>query len=452
MDNASSIDASQRRPSARDLVTGRIAVRARQFPDLHLVPLDTGPLDARDSVLARAIDQAVARRWLTLAAVLRSRLDQPWDRVEAKVKAPLLVGAAQLLLLDRLPDHAIINAAVQWTKWRGRGKASGLVNAVLRRVSDLRAESLPGPIAPAALDRDVLPRHDGRAWRLKEAVFAEDPVDRLAEQTSHPTPLLAHWINAFGHEAAARLAMHDLVQPPITIAGLPPDTDEPALEPHREPGFFVLTGRGGELADLLDRHPGARVQDVTTAAAVTATADLRPNRIVDVCAGRGTKTRQLMAAHPESEIIATDVDPARAEILREQFDGAARVRVVDPDHLVQLAGTGDLVVLDVPCTNTGVLARRVEARYRFTDESLAALVDLQRQIIADALPLLASGGHLLYVTCSIEAAENERQIEWMARWHALETIRQSRRDPAGWPGDPPGTYADGGFHALLRST
>ena len=136
--------------------------------------------------------------------------------------------------------------------------------------------------------------------------------------------------------------------------------------------------------------------------------------------------------------------------LRETFDGHPRIEVVAFEALEGWRRRADLLVLDVPCSNTGVLARRVEAKYRFSPETLASLVDLQRQIIADTLSLLGDQGHLLYATCSIEDAENEKQAEWLVRWHPARIVSSVRRLPSSGPGDPPTQYSDGGFFALLK--
>lgn len=447
---------TQHTVSARDLVTSRLAARAEQFPDVDLVPLDVSRLSPRDAALARAIDQAVARRWLTLARIIDSRLDQDWDRLEPNVQAPLLVGAAQLLLMERLPDHAVINEAVNWTKHHARPKAGGLVNAVLRRIAALRGDILPHmPGSP--LQRDRLELEDGRARMLTEAVFDSDPVRLLAQQTSHAEALIAHWAAAFGFEAAHSLAMHNLVQPPIIMTGLPAAaTATPGLIPHDEPGFFVWQGSHDELVQLLAQHPGARVQDVTTAKSVACTKrmDPPPQTIIEVCAGRGTKTKQLALLHPQAQIIATDIDAARLSALRESTQGHDRITVIPFAELERYRGRADLIVLDVPCSNTGVLARRVEAKYRFSRESTAGVVKLQRQIIADAIPLLAgardrSAGWLLYATCSIEPAENQEQRDWIARWHKMTEVEGGLHMPRGVPGDPPASYADGGYHTLM---
>jgi 16S rRNA (cytosine967-C5)-methyltransferase len=171
--------------------------------------------------------------------------------------------------------------------------------------------------------------------------------------------------------------------------------------------------------------------------------------IIDVCAGRGTKTRQLAAIHPHARIIATDTDQARFNTLSEQFRGHPRVQVVEHGRLREFQEQADLIVLDVPCSNTGVLARRVEAKYRFGPASTSSLVDLQRQIIADSIPLLARAGRILYATCSIEAAENSAQADWTCKWHRMRIEAQQLTMPRGLPGEPATAYQDGGYFALL---
>jgi len=164
--------------NARDIVTARIAEQARQFPRLVIDPLDTQHLEARDAALAAAIDHAVMRRWLTLATVIDKQLAQPWDELEPKMQAILLVAAAQLMLLERLPDHAVINESVEWAKRDIRAKAGGMVNAVLRKVAGLRERIVaPDASAPAALphslpklhERDVLPEVARRGLRCLAA-------------------------------------------------------------------------------------------------------------------------------------------------------------------------------------------------------------------------------------------------------------------------------------------
>ena len=361
------------------------------------------------------------------------------------------MGAAQLLLMERLPDHAVINESVELAK-RRIPRAAGLTNAVLRRVAALRAGKVDRPQfsqTPGTIpDREELPLCDGRALRLTEPVFAEDPLARLAAQTSHPIDVLDRWSSRLGRAKAVELALHNLIHAPVIVAGLPPGL--PWCTPHDESGFCVFAGDREALEGVLADHPTGLVQDPSVARAVEATAGLMPGLIIEVCAGKGTKTRQLAELHRQARIIATDAKPARRALLAKAFSGNDRVRVVEPDELLPLAGQADLVVVDVPCSNSAVLARRVEARYRIDEPTLGSLVDLQRQIVADAMRHLSDAGHFLYSTCSLEPEENRGQVDWVMRWHRMRLRRTASLVPRGLPGDPPARYADGGFFALLQ--
>ena len=125
--------------------------------------------------------------------------------------------------------------------------------------------------------------------------------------------------------------------------------------------------------------------------------------------------------------------------------------VIPPDDLVlEASGRADLVLLDVPCSNSGVFARRVEARYRAGEKQLRRLVDIQRQILADAMRLVAPDGAILYATCSIDAIENEAHAPWLDRWHQFKVGATTRTLPRGLPGGPPTAWCDGAFAMLLE--
>jgi 16S rRNA (cytosine967-C5)-methyltransferase len=461
--------------TARDVVTKSLVSQCRRFPELGLGPLATSELDERDAALAHAIDSAVRKRWLTLVAVVESQLTRPWDRLQAEMQAVLLVGAAQLLLMQRVPAHAVLNESVSWAKSNVRGKAGGLVNAVLRRLAELRVDSSSSAnAAPAALEdsatagpgRDELPLETGEVLRLSTQVFSADPVERLAQQTSHVTSLIRQWAAQFGEPVGAAIARHSLVHPPLIIAGLTEEfaqaaaTEPPgAIVPHEQVGFAVFNGDRESLKRMLALSPTIRVQDPGSASAISAaTSSMNPGVIIDVCAGRGTKTRQLAQLHPKARIIASDADEDRMEHLRQTAtelnqaasqSRCARVDVVDRSELRQFDEQADLLVLDVPCSNTGVLARRPEAKYRYGEASLESLVDAQRQIIADSIPLLAPSGSLLYSTCSLDRAENQDQARWIERWHRMRVIRSGEQIPQGLPGESSTKYRDGGYWALL---
>ena len=433
----------------------RLSQHAQSWPRIDPPREETAELDPRDAALARMIERQAVRRWLTLKALLERQLTRPWSKVEPALQAALLGGAAQLFLMDRIPEHAAVAETVEWAKRRLRQGAGGMVNAVLRGLSGLRGERLDAA-AFAALDPeacDTLPLEDGGGWTLRKPVFSASPPERLAQRTGLPLNVLLRWINRFGMADARRLALHALVQPPIVVHGLPAGT--PGTQPMEGSPAVVWTGEHAGLLAALDTHPLARVQDLSSACAVQATAVLSPAVIVDACAGRGTKSIQLATLHPRAEVIASEPDEARRQSLagtveRARRGGAGRIRVAHGDDLKAFLGQADLLVLDVPCSNTGVLPRRVEAAHRMSPASMQSLVELQRRIVEEHLPLLKPGGALLYATCSLEPEENERQVEWItARLGKVQPMVE-RHDPCGLPGEPLAAYRDAAFLALWQ--
>lgn len=447
--------------SAREVVFRRIAQQTRRFPDLDLEPLRTEGLNERDAAFAHAIEDAVLRRWITLGYIAESSLSRPWVEAETKLQATLLVGAAQLLLLDRTAPHAAVDECVEWAKRSIRPGAGAIVNAVLRNIGRLSRDE-NGEIVRR--DRwndglDEIPLSDGTALALTDDVMPRDPLRRLSVATSHPLELLRAWMKRMPMRDVRRLALHGVATPPTILNTMflrEPGLVEGFSEAHGVPGHRVFTGTRAQLVDLLSSRNDVWVQDPASTLAITSVSDLRPSLIVDSCAGMGTKTRLLAYTFPEAEVIATDVSPARFDTLTRTFASHPRVRVVPHKSLGDYNGRADLVVLDVPCSNSGVLARRVEARYRFDETRVRELAGIQRQIIADSVPLLArsaSGartGAILYSTCSLDERENEAHVAWADRWHSLRAERTTLRLPEGGPGEAATAWTDGSFFVLLR--
>lgn len=449
---------------ARDAAVRTLARQARLFPELDPHAMDVA--DARpdlapvDLALAHAIHDAAVRRFLTLRFLLQACLTQPFDELEARVRGVLLAGAAQLALLDRVPAHAAINHAVEWAKVVVRPGAGALVNAVLRKIAQLAPEDAPRAAEPrheavadgrADLPRDRLPLGEG-AWRVLAApVLPEEAPERLSISMSLPRWLIDRWTARLGAPAARHLALHALAEPPVVLNTAHTAGPVRGAAPHEESGRAVFEGARHELVALLRSRADVWVQDAASAGAVESIADLRPGLIIDMCAGRGTKTRQLAAMFPSARICATDADERRLNALRSVFQGHDRVTVAGVRATLRAnVGRADLVLLDVPCSNSGVLARRPEARYRADEEHLRSLVDLQRQIVADSIPLLADGGRILYATCSIEPEENHAMAEWAAKWHRFVPRRERLDVPRGLPGGPSFRYRDGGYSVLLE--
>lgn len=427
--------------NARSVVFRRLSRQVARWPDLAIESIDdeSAELEPRERAFARALELATLARWRTLEAIVTACLKRPWNNIEPTLRGALIGGSAQLLLLDGVPDHAAVDEAVRWAKHTVRPSAGSFVNGVLRAVTRLRSEVLPASHEDAQTwwnHQDLIPLENGEVLRLNQAILPEDHTARVAIQASLAEDLFRSWIDAVGWDRAVSRARHCLARAPVILF-------------HADGTSAPWTDSHAELGQRLIEEPEARVQDRTSAAAVEATRDLQPRVIVDYCAGRGTKTKQLAQIHPNAEILASDVDEERHRSLAKTFAGHDRVKVVKPGEFVQRIGQVDLLVLDVPCSNTGVLPRRPQARYRFQDTRLKSLTRLQKEIVEEASVLLAPGAHLLYTTCSLEPEENQHQARWIEKRFDARAVRNRLIEPTGDPGDPPHRYADGGFHALF---
>lgn len=434
-------------------------------------------MDERDAAFAHAIYDAAVRRWITLGALLTPLTTQPFGEMEARLRGALIGAGAQLIFLDRVPAHAIINHTVEWCKQRIRPGAGGVANAVLRRLTALVLDDMGEKRRRGAWtnQRDELPLSDGSALVFSHAVLPEDDVERLGVATSIPADLLASWLRRESWEVVVELARHGTGTPPTILNAryakdlsrmssgselTAPDSDSSssALVPHRSVSHVVFDGSRSGLRRLLASRGDLWVQDPAASGAVDSIADRRVGRglIIDACAGQGTKTRQLAAMFPGATIIATDVDANRRSVLASVFAGNPQVSVVPFKSLrEEFIERADLVLLDVPCSNTGVLARRPEAKYRYASSSIESLAALQRQIIADTIPLLSRGaaggtrGTILYSTCSLEPDEDEAIARWAAQQHSFKLSFERRAMPTGGPGRPAEEYRDGAYSVLL---
>ena len=438
----------------------RLADQIKRFPHLDLSPLPTDGLSERDAAFAYALYDAAARRWVTINFLIQLALEKPLENMEPKLRAVLMIGVTQLFFMDKVPTHAAVDESVELAKQWIRPGAGNLANAVLRKLAGLRlldAAGYPQRRAKWMNLQDELAMSSGEALILTHPVLPRETAERAAMATS-VTPWFVTRLRKLkgGLESAQSIALHTLVSPPIVlnasharddgwrVAGLE------FLPIAEHPGKFIVKGPHSLLSRLLHERRDVWAQDISSAEAVESVKDLTPRVVADVCAGQGTKSRQLRAMFPDATLILSDTDPGRTRQLRQVFEGVENVVVAEARQLIQWAGKVDLLLLDVPCSNSGVLARRSEAAMRLSQEQVERMMGIQRQIIADSLPLLTPAGMVLYSTCSIEPEENELMLGWAAKWHRFRVERQRAVLPTGLPGEALEGYRDGAFSGLLR--
>jgi len=421
-----------------------------------------GTFDERDRHLLQEVTYGTSRHRNTLDRLAGPHLEYPMARQRAPVRWAMRVGAYQLVYLSRIPAHAALNGTLDGMKrLQGVDRAAvGFVNAVLRKIAgSIRKKTLDPPLEPD--DPTVLPiregycHFDGPVLPLRRL----DPAGHLALRHSHPAWLVERWLARFGEEETIRLAEAGNRTPPVTarVTRSAPSREEciqamasEGLEP--EPGHLpssVTLRRAGDLARSEAFRKGwFRIQDETAVQIGDALAPPPGARVLDLCAAPGGKTAQLLeAVGAGGRVVAADRSEERLALVREgltPFEGSfAAVTVPDDPRAIALGETFTHVLVDAPCSNTGVLARRPEARWRVRPGDLASLAKLQSALLEAGLRHLEPGGRILYATCSIEPEENE---EIAARAFSLEPSLVELGTKLFLPHRTPG---DGGFYSLL---
>lgn len=354
--------------------------------------------DGADRAFVQDLVYTTIRRLRPLRKAL-GMLVRQWPKGE--LEALLYVGAAQVLYMDDVPDFAAVNETVKAAKACENPSVAKVVNGVLRNLIRRRAEI--------------------------EKAMAEAPLE---ERESFPTALVRRWAARFGAEVAARLCeWHNrpaetfLARRDGSFAKLERGQRVEDVQGYAE-GDFIVQDPGTRLAvELLDPHPGERV--------------------LDACAAPGGKTVQI--AWRGAKVTACEVNPKRRRRLEENL---ARLRLdVEVISEIPFASEGSQlfpkVLVDAPCSNTGVLRRRPDARWNWSEERIAALVKLQAEILDRCAALVAPGGSLVYSTCSNEEEENSGQVAAFLSRHpdfALDASRESIPCESG---------VDGAFAAKL---
>jgi len=348
-------------------------------------------LKTADRALATELVMGVLRWRSRLDDVIAKSSARPLDKLDAEVLIALRLGAYQSLYLSRIPPHAAINDSVELVKRAHKRSAAAFVNAVLRKLGATDFES-------AAPDE----------WT----------ATTLASEFAHPHWLVERWVAEYDIERTHQICRHDQGVPPTAVR-----LDEETLESELKadgielaPGELVAGARivvAGDITRTRAFEQG-RVFIQDEASQLVALLVGTGSRLLDCCAAPGGKTAALAARNPEAQIVAAELHPHRAELLRRRVR-SANVQVIQTDALELPPGEFDRVLADVPCSGTGTLARHPEVKWRLKPEDLADLHQRQVAILTAALHQLAPGGRAVYSTCSLEREECEAVIAEVLR-------------------------------------
>ena len=315
------------------------------------------------------------------------------------VLAILELGAYQIRFMSGVPAWAAVDESVKLVKGETPAKvsrwAAGLVNAVLRTLEREGPPPLPDP---------------------------SDPVARLAVEHSHPEWMVARWLDRLGAEPTVALLARNNVPPPLhlkvnrrraepaaVVARLREAGHDARAHPEKLDAIVIEAGAAPESLPGWDDGE-MWVQDVGAQWVAEAAGEPAADSILDACAAPGGKLLGLLERAPGARALAIDADPARlarvrAGLARTGLPGA-RLSAGDARRPPTAARFG-LVLADVPCSGTGVLRRRVDARWRRRPEDLGRFAAFQREVLAGLADTVRVGGALVYATCSIEPEENE---------------------------------------------
>ena len=348
-----------------------------------------------DRNLATTLVLGVLRWQLALDQRLQAHLKRPHAKLDSEVRIALRLGAFQLLHLDRIPARAAIDESVELTKQAGHRFASGMVNAVLRKL----------------------------ASEAQQARESAEPTSVVSEAAAYPAWMIARWRAFFGEETACTICHHGQHQAELSVRLVDPAAEDELVQSGIKlaPGRLLGSARvvlSGDLTSTRALREGrVRIQD--EGSQLVAEIAGQGSEILDCCAAPGGKTLILAERNPLAHIVACEASVPRLEALRNRLDHCGdRVesRLADATALEEQSRY-DLVLADVPCSGTGTLGRNPEIRLRLAEEDFLRQAERQRRILSSAVRAARPGGHSVYSTCSLEPEENEQVVSAVLSEH-----------------------------------
>ncbi len=324
--------------------------------------------------------------------------------LDSEVVTILRMGVYQIRFLRKVPKSAAVNEAVELTKAARKRSAAGFVNAVLRRC-------------------------EGAVGRTAER--QAEPADAAGAEAARrlvPGWLFERWVSRVGEAAATSLAWQSVQTPPVALRVAAPGLDRETVQSELAAegvrtragkfGCFALVVESGSAASARAVREGRVVIQDEASQLIPQLLRVEPgNSVLDVCAAPGIKTRQIAAALGRGSIAACDRSARRLrtlkQLLGDRLAEGVRLGIVrlDATRPLPFQSKFDRILVDVPCSGTGTLARNPEIKWRLRPADLPRLAAMEQTMLTNALALLAPGGRLVYVTCSLEPEENEQVVE-----------------------------------------
>jgi len=357
-------------------------------------------LDPRDRAEVREYVQNILRRRSYLDFLIDQFSNVKIEEMKSSLKNILRLGVYDMVFMDSTPDYAAINESVEIAKYSLGSRTGDLTNAILRN-----------------LQRDI--------ENLPKPNF-EDRTKLVATTFSHPEWLVKRWTERFGEREAFQLMQANNKRPNYFIRANNLRTktenfklrmtkhDIPFKESDWLPGYFEVESVAPFISKGWLKKGFCQVQDIAAGFAPYLLDPQPDEHIIDLCAAPGTKSIVMSdLMNGEGDILAVDISSERLDKLAESalsFNAEnIRVRRADATEL-EVKEKADGVLLDAPCTGTGVLSKRADLRWKRDEESLKNAAELQARLLDSAAKMVKPGGRLVYSTCSIEEEENMEQV------------------------------------------
>jgi len=382
-------------------------------------------------------------------------------KVSDKLFNILRIGAYELIYSAATGEYAIVNEAAELASTLGGKKQVGFINAVLRQIARC-IENRTTPADPDKLQK-TLPREPGIGCVFKDNILPAPADDRggyLSNAFSLPRWLVEKWLDEFGSDDAEKICFASNRRPgiflrpnilKISAQQLCEKLQKADFEAELVSGSMIKVKGPGSIRNIAGFADGEfSVQDPTAAEAVKNLNLGSGLRVLDVCSAPGGKTRQMAELMGDSgQIFATDIDSQRLKKVAANCErlGISSVKTI-PYEEISSTGAFDVILLDVPCSNTGVLARRPQVRHRITPQAIKHLANMQLEIINRAVRFLKPAGRICYSTCSICQQECSELLRRFIGENPDFTV-ESERLILPSAGREQGHSCDGGFSAIV---
>lgn len=372
-------------------------------------------LSGADKALLYEIVHGVIRWSGRIDWILNGFYRGQFSKTIPSIKNTLRVALYQILFLDRVPEYAAVNEAVEFIKKAQGQKAADLINAVLRNII-----------------------------RSKDAIHYPDPeqdlVDFLAVYYSHPTWMIKRWLSRFGRTSLEALLSANNTKPGMTLrlnslktneeefSSLLDSVDVEYEKSKYLPGFFRLK----TVTNITDWEYFSKgyftIQDESTGFSCRLSGVRPGDRVLDMCAAPGGKTAVLASLMNDcGEIVALDKYESRLKIMKRNLErmGIRSAVALEADALEYQSDPFDVVLLDAPCSGLGTLSKKPDIKWKRDQFDIGKLNELQKALIEKAAGMVKPGGTLIYSTCTIEPEENFEIVKAFLAGHTEFTLRNA---------------------------